>query len=304
MIYTYKQIETMEKYIEKIKQMRLSDHEGKELYDEVSHLDDVISSSIKEYSPNIHWDSAIECYDPYGKKEYNKVAIIGFLEVMDANLQGILNGLDCYPEICSIREDIKRGEDLLKLNEELDYEEKCEDYVRFICMKRQSAFTDEQYYYFTDVGFGKSAKNIVEIIDVLRKYIETLSGYNAASLFKAKQGVQPEPTESRTSSPTIQINNNNQGGNVVANASANVQVNLDISIQIDQTVEQVKDACLSPEQEAAVLSKLEELKAISQEKNTRKRWDKVKGIFKWLAEQSLQVAGWLVPLVCQIVQVV
>ena len=65
-------------------------------------------------------------------------------------------------------------------------------------------------------------------------------------------------------------------------------------------MEAVKESCLGPVQEAQILEKLEELKAISQEKNRRTKWDKIKGFFKWLAEQSLQVAGWVIPLIYQI----
>ena len=87
------------------------------------------------------------------------------------------------------------------------------------------------------------------------------------------------------------------GGNASANASASAQVNVDVSVQIEQTIEKVKEACLNSEEEAAILAKLEELKEIAQEKNKRAKWDKVKGIFKWLAEQSLQAASWVVPLI-------
>ena len=65
----------------------------------------------------------------------------------------------------------------------------------------------------------------------------------------------------------------------------------------------MKQACLSPEEEEAILAKLDELREIAQEKNKRTKWGKVKGVFKWLAEQSLQAASWVVPLIAQLMQV-
>ena len=96
------------------------------------------------------------------------------------------------------------------------------------------------------------------------------------------------------------LNNNYNGpwvrsGN--ANASASAQVNVDVSVQIEQTIEKVKEACLNSEEEAAILAKLEELKEIAQENDKRTKWNKVKGVFKWLAEQSLQAASLVVPLI-------
>ena len=48
-------------------------------------------------------------------------------------------------------------------------------------------------------------------------------------------------------------------------------------------------------------SVVDELEEISKEKSKPKRWQKLRSVFKWIAEQGLQVAGWVVPLVYKII---
>lgn len=297
MLYTYAQIEKIEQYIEKIKKLQSSSLDGAKLYDAVSHLDDMICTSYKEYNPNIHWNAAIEEDDPYGKTTYNNDRILEFLEVMEASLQGILNSLECIPEICSIRDDIARGNELLQLQNASAEEEQFREYVRDMLLKYDSVFSRSQYSYLSGQGFNGSTHNIKTIVDALHKHLRSINGYSVSSF--SLRGSEEQTTQSANyNMPPIHITAN--GGN--ANASASAQVTVDISVQIEQTIEQVKDACLKPEEEAAILDKLDELKGISQEKNKRTKWDKIKGVFQWLAEQGLQVAGWLVPLIYQIMQ--
>ena len=163
--------------------------------------------------------------------------------------------------------------------------------------------------YSSEIGFNddalKMAKAISSKIEVDEQKTHSIYRNVLSELEKYLNSLCENKTYGEGSGMAmgnIQINNNLIGGNATANASASAQVTVDISVQIEQTVEQVKDACLKPEEEAAILAKLDELKGISQEKSKKTKWDKIKGIFKWLAEQGLQVAGWLVPLIYQIMQ--
>lgn len=88
--------------------------------------------------------------------------------------------------------------------------------------------------------------------------------------------------------PTIVVNN-------VANASSNI--NMDISVKIENAIKQIEEACLSDEQEKDVLAKIQELKEIVESKDSKQRkWAKIKDFFKWVAEQGIQVASIIVPL--------
>lgn len=96
----------------------------------------------------------------------------------------------------------------------------------------------------------------------------------------------------KASAPSVVINNN---PSISATASANATV--DISIVFENAVRQVEDACLPDAQEKEVLAKIQELKDIMESKETKsKRWAKIKDAFKWVAEQGIQVASIIVPL--------
>lgn len=96
----------------------------------------------------------------------------------------------------------------------------------------------------------------------------------------------------KASVPSVVINNN---PSITATASANATV--DISIVFENAVRQVEDACLPDAQEKEVLAKIQELKDIMESKESKgKRWTKIKDFFKWVAEQGIQVASIIVPL--------
>ena len=96
----------------------------------------------------------------------------------------------------------------------------------------------------------------------------------------------------KASAPSVVINNN---PSISASASANAAV--DISIVFENAVRQVEDACLPDAQEKEVLAKIQELKDIMESKESKgKRWAKIRDVFKWVAEQGIQVASIIVPL--------
>ena len=96
----------------------------------------------------------------------------------------------------------------------------------------------------------------------------------------------------KAAAPSVVINNN---PSISATASANAAV--DISIVFENAVRQVEDACLPDAQEKEVLAKIQELKDIMESKESKgKRWAKIRDVFKWVAEQGIQVASIIVPL--------
>lgn len=290
---TYREFLQIENYIVQIEEIKNLQLENSELFNRAETLDYMIRSSVDGYEPcGVKWENA--SYPLYDSRGIDVPKIKNFLDIMQAALQGILNSLPYYDDICELGKDISYGYNISSnAKSKCDFiVEKTKKYSRNI--EFEQSIINARDSLLTGQNLSEEQLNFV-----FRTLLLDMEDYRK-SLLEDKRDLN----ESVNRQPQNVFNISANGGNAVANASANVQVNVDISIQIDQTVEQVKDACLSPEQETAVLSKLGELKAISQEKNTRKRWDKVKGIFKWLAEQSLQVAGWLVPLVCQIVNVV
>lgn len=81
------------------------------------------------------------------------------------------------------------------------------------------------------------------------------------------------------------------------------ETNITIETVFDNARQQIKDACLPDEQEEEVLAKIQELKDImASNVSKRKRWEKIKDIFKWVAEQGIHVASIIVPLLADIVK--
>lgn len=112
---------------------------------------------------------------------------------------------------------------------------------------------------------------------MLERYAETLCEKNEDKL---------------SASPLIQVTNN---PTVTANATNNSIINISVGIQ--NAISQVHDACLPDAQEKEVLEKIQELKEIVDSKESKKnKWTKIKTFFKWVAEQGIQVASIIVPL--------
>ena len=75
------------------------------------------------------------------------------------------------------------------------------------------------------------------------------------------------------------------------------ETNITIEAVFENAIRQVEDACLPDAQEKEVLAKIQELKGIMDSKESKsKRWAKIKNFFKWVAEQGIQVASIIVPL--------
>lgn len=112
--------------------------------------------------------------------------------------------------------------------------------------------------------------------------ITKLEIYAAELLENHKSDVTP---------PAVQFNNY-----ATAQASANTTISIESSIE--NALNQINESCLSEDDEAATKEKLEELKQIINEKTSkREKWNKLKNVMKWLAEQSLTVAGIILPLI-------
>ena len=115
----------------------------------------------------------------------------------------------------------------------------------------------------------------------------------------AREILEGKKESTKKSSATSVVINNNPL--ISATASANAAV--DISIVFENAVRQVEDACLPDVQEKEVLTKIQELKGIMESKESNgKRWAKIKDFFKWVAEQGIQVASIIVPLLANTVK--
>ena len=142
-----------------------------------------------------------------------------------------------------------------------------------------------------DIEWGFKEENSIDYT-VVEGILRKLRIY-AQELLDGKKN-----SSKKTSTPSVVINNN---PSISATASANATV--DISIVFENAIKQVEDACLPDAQEKEVLAKIQELKDIMESKESKgKRWAKIKDFFKWVAEQGIQVASIIVPLLANTVK--
>ena len=141
-----------------------------------------------------------------------------------------------------------------------------------------------------DIEWGFKEENSIDFT-VVEGILRKLRVY-------AQEVLDEKKTSSKkTATPAVIINNN---PSISATASANATV--DISIVFENAIKQVEDACLPDAQEKEVLAKIQELKDIMESKESKgKRWAKIKDFFKWIAEQGIQVASIIVPLLANTV---
>lgn len=138
-----------------------------------------------------------------------------------------------------------------------------------------------------DFDFGETETSIDDV--VIQGVIAKLQQY-AESILQKRENVSLPKKDN----PTVVVNN-------IATATNNV--NIDIFVEIENAIKQVEDACLPDTQEKEVLAKLQELKEIIESKESKgKRWAKIKDFFKWVAEQGIQVASIVVPLLTNTVK--
>lgn len=292
---TFLQVKTIRSYMTEIKNLIEGDYEGEKLYNLAKNLDSRIRSSIAEYeTKGIDWDST-KSYTQHDYRgsfvvQYDTELINDALAIMNATLKGILEKHAEIAEFLAYLDIIKEGNQLFEKQEE----QACEEFIRRVLSVYPEAFSAEQSNYLYNT-LNKSVSNMRQVIASLDHYVQQL-WKESFTVTKVK----PMKTNTETGSGVI-LNISNNGGNAFANANSTSEVKIDLDLVIQQTREEVKNACLNEEKEKEILAKLDELEEISKEKNKPKRWQRLRSVFKWIAEQGLQVASWVVPLAYKII---
>ena len=117
------------------------------------------------------------------------------------------------------------------------------------------------------------------------KYIEDL-GILKNRLMKLQLDIK-EPTKETSSSPFISLTQ-------VQNQATIVHVDFDLTIS---TIEKLPETSLSQEDKEILLGKLTSLKGCPDKKT---KWDKCKGILKWLADKGVDVAIAVLPYIINV----
>lgn len=124
-------------------------------------------------------------------------------------------------------------------------------------------------------------------IDTPIKYIEDL-GILRNRLVKLQLDIK-EPIKETSSTPLISLTQ-------IQNQTTNIQIDFDITVS---AIEKIPDSSLSQEDKEILLGKLTSLKGCSDKKT---KWDKCKGILKWLADKGVDVAIAVLPYLLSILK--
>ena len=219
------------------------------------------------------------CYENITQEEY-----VQDCNTMIFTLQGLLDKDKNYPIVRDIIKEIEnfRSKSKNSIKESIKkiyftYS----DRIKFSKIIEKMIAEDINHDPFTielgDNGFNKN---------LLESMLKTIENY-ANDLCNGKI-TKTTPTKS----DKLEITVNNTNNNTLTQTTE-----INIEIEFENAVKQIEEACLPDVQEKEVLTKLQELKEILEAKTTRRaKWDKVKEFFKWVAEQGIQVASVVVPL--------
>ncbi len=209
------------------------------------------------------------------------------VDTMIAALKSKLSEIPKCVEILRIISDVERIETKIPLGEN----------DRFLCV------SEIYHSYCSVINFDDGIKNASRYADGSGLSVGEYSKATPSMLKGLKSQLERyaeilcENKPNRESEvPLVQVTNN-----PIMTATATSNVNIDI--EIENAIKQVEDACLPDAQEKEVLAKIQELKDIIESKEARgKRWAKIKEFFKWVAEQGIQVASVIVPLLANAVK--
>lgn len=120
--------------------------------------------------------------------------------------------------------------------------------------------------------------------NMVRGIITKLNAYGKSLLSKPSAAKQ-------SGSPSVVINNTN---------STTVNTNVDITISVEQAKQQVEDAGFGDQQYTEIIKKLAEIESIGKSDASKgNKWGKAKEILKWCAEQGIEIAKIVLPLLPQ-----
>ena len=164
--------------------------------------------------------------------------------------------------------------------------------------KQMGAFVSKVYFsYDNKIKFDEAIKLVATAPSEVRSFGMNPVDANMVDglITKLKDygiSLLSQPTFAKAkSNPPVVINNTN---------SATASSSVDIKITIEQAKQQVEDAGFGDEQYRAVMDKLSEIEALKESGESKGgKWKKAKEILKWCAEQGIEVAKIVLPLLPQ-----
>ena len=274
---TYRELLQIENYIYEIQQLKSLNCTGNDLKEKAEILDKKIKSSVKGYSPiGIVWNNAIvymsDSLGGYQPIEYDRDKLCSLLEIMQATLQGILNSLPYYDEICDLDNDISYGGNISKnLKYKRDFiVEKTKKYSANI--KFEQSVNDARDSILSGIELSDS-----QIDSIFFTTLSDIKSYRN-SLFVEKRDLK-EVINPSVLVKVEQTQNNSQVQNVAT----------DLSISIQNCLKDLDDCETLSEQELEYIKEqLDEIKQLVADKRGKKKpiREKISAILKWVADKG------------------
>lgn len=277
---TYREFLQIEKYITEIEALKKMNIDGNQLQLKAENLNNRILSNIKGYKPQgLSWYSAYvnlsDGLGGYSSINYNRDQICNLMDIMQATLQGILNSLPYYDEICDLGKDISYGHNISNSTKS-----KCDFIVEKVKKYSRNIKFAQPIINARDSLLAGDKLSEEQLDTVFRTLLLDMEEYRK-SLLDDKRDLK-EVISTPVLVKVEQTQNNSQVQNVAT----------DLNVSIQNCLKDLDDCETLSEQELSdIKAQLDEIKQLLADKRGKKKAikEKISAILKWVADKGTDV---------------
>ena len=274
---TYREFLQIEKYITEIEALKKMNIDGNQLQLKAENLNNRILSNIKGYKPQgLSWYSAYvnlsDGLGGYSSINYNRDQICNLMDIMQATLQGILNSLPYYDEICDLGKDISYGHNISNSTKS-----KCDFIVEKVKKYSRNIKFAQPIINARDSLLAGDKLSEEQLDTVFRTLLLDMEEYRK-SLLDDKRDLK-EVISTPVLVKVEQTQNNSQVQNVAT----------DLNVSIQNCLKDLDDCETLSEQELSdIKAQLDEIKQLLADKRGKKKAikEKISAILKWVADKG------------------
>ena len=283
---TYREFLQIEKYITEIEALKKMNIDGNQLQLKAENLNNRILSNIKGYKPQgLSWYSAYvnlsDGLGGYSSINYNRDQICNLMDIMQATLQGILNSLPYYDEICDLGKDISYGHNISNSTKS-----KCDFIVEKVKKYSRNIKFAQPIINARDSLLAGDKLSEEQLDTVFRTLLLDMEEYRK-SLLDDKRDLK-EVISTPLLVKVEQTQNNSQVQNVAT----------DLNVSIQNCLKDLDDCETLSEQELSdIKAQLDEIKQLLADKRGKKKAikEKISAILKWVANKGTDVMIAILP---------
>ncbi len=282
---TFRELMQIEQYICEIESLKNLNINGNELKIKVDTLNKQISSCVKEYEPQgIDWNNAWA--GGYASGGYVVERVKNILTIMQAALQGILNRLPYYDEVCDLTKDISYGRNISN-----DKKRKVEFIVEKINKYSSNIKFEQSVVAARDKILMGNELNEEQIDSVFNTILVDIEDYRN-SLCREKRDLK-EVVNTPVLVQVEQTQNNTQTQYSIT----------DISLSIENCFKNLDDCeSVNEEEIEEIKRQLKEVQELLKYKKGKRKpiREKIKSMLKWVADKGTDAMIALLPTIVAI----